>query len=208
MARNFLSVSILSKMLLRSSGRRIFLSTGCLLAAVCLQAPVALAQHGGGHGGFGGGHVGGGHFGGGWHSGASRAAHSAKGGSGPRGAVFGARGSAVATRPVTANFGSFRLRPMPHPTPTPQPVFFVPVSFGAPFFFGGFNSWCTCGPFWGAGCFYSPFYGYGFGGYYGGFGGWGGYTGLSAGSNVYYSSNDSEQTTTPPQSYVYPSQRR
>src|SRR5215472_6137081 len=210
MARNFLSISILSEMLFRGSGRKIFISTICLIAAACLQAPVALAQHGGGHGGFGGGHVGGGHVGG-WHSSAPRASHSAKGGSGPRGSAFGARGPVIAARPVTSNSSSFRLHPIPRPTPTPQPIFFVPVYFGAPFFLGGFNSWCACGPFWAAGCFYSPFYGYGygFGGYYGGFSsGWGGYAGLSAGSNVYYSSNASEQGTTPAQSYVYPSERR
>jgi hypothetical protein len=42
------------------------------------------------------------------------------------------------------------------------------VFFDGPFFFGGaFNSfwWPPCGPFWGPGCGFSPFYGYGGYGY-------------------------------------------
>lgn len=230
MTRKFLRSSTLNnsqflrsgfpQMLLRRCWGRIL--AGAVLA-VCLHAPVALAQHGGGHGGFGGG---GGHFGGGGHVGGggmhSRAAsgsHGAKAGS-----IFhifhrttgAARGSAALAPRATSNSSSFLYRQVPTahpgPMPAPQPIFFVPVYFGSPFFFGGFNSWWACGPFWGAGCFYSPFggYGYGFGGYYGGFyGGWtGGYSGLSAGSNVYSSSNAGDQSTTPTQSYVYPSQRR
>jgi len=209
------------RMLLRSCGGKTLAGAACLLAAVCLQAPVALAQHGG----FGGGHVGGGgHYGGGgMHTSAPSGSHSAKSGS-----IFhifhrtpaSARSSAVAatpiTTPVSLKSSGFLLSPITRPTPVApvQPVFFVPVYFGSPFFYGGFNSFgWGCSPFWGAGCFYSPFYGYGygFGGYYGGYsGGWGGgYTGLSTGSNAYgySSSNGSDPSTTPAQSYVAPSHR-
>jgi len=94
------------------------------------------------------------------------------------------------------------------------------VFFNAPFFYGGFNSF-GCAPFWGFGCYYSPFYGYGYGyggygglgygGYYGGFYngwgwggyGWGGSSSFGAGSNVYSSTGAGENTTT--QVYVSPS---
>jgi len=194
--------------------KKILTGAACLLAAACLQAPVALAQHGGGHGGFGGGHVGGGgHYGGGMHTSAPHGSPSASAkGSSKGSSIFhifhrstgGAHGAAAAAPAATSssNPSSFLLRPIPPshpgPAPTPQPVFFVPVYFGSPFyygFYGGFNSFgWGCGPFGGAGCFYSPFYGYGYGwGGYGGYsGGWGGgTTGLSTGSNVYSSSSSS-----------------
>jgi hypothetical protein len=152
--------------LLGSILRKILLVASCVLACLCLQVPVALAQHGGGgHGG--GGHFGGGHFGGGAHM-------SAPHGSAPagHGAVSGFRGSAAALPRARFNAGSFRFRPHPiHPRPFPPrpfPIFGFPVFFGAPFFFGGaFNSfwWPPCGPFWGPGCSFSPFYGYGGYGY-------------------------------------------
>jgi len=220
MARNFLRGSIFGNRLLRRWGGKVLAGAVCLLAAVCLHAPVALAQHGGGHGGFGGGHAGGGHYGGGMHSSAPHGTPRASArGSSKGSSIFrifqrsttGSRTVAVApAAPSNVNPGNFLYRPVPAPhpgptpTPTPQPVFFVPVYFGSPFFYGGFNAFgWGCGAFWGAGCFYSPFYGYGlgygwggYGGYYGGggySGGWGGggYTGLSTGSNVYSSSNSS-----------------
>ena len=151
MARFFLRGSILRKIMLVVSG---------VLACACLQTPVALAQHGGGHGG-------GGHFGGG-------GAHmSAPHGSAPagHGAVSGFRGSAALPR-ARFNAGSFRFRPHPFPPrpipPRPFPIFGFPVFFDGPFFFGGaFNSfwWPPCGPFWGPGCSFSPFYRYGGYGY-------------------------------------------
>jgi len=165
--------------------RKILMGAICLLAYACVQAPVALAQHGGGgHGGFGGGGFGGGHFGGGGgHFGGGRSggghASAPRGTAAPTGlhGTTGAHGAFVGLPGARFNSRSFlfRPRPVPHPTPQPQPIFFVPVFFNAPFFFcGGFNSfgWPSCGPFWGAGCF-SPFYGYGYG--YGGYGygGWG-----------------------------------
>ena len=162
MARFVLRGSIIRKIMLVASG---------VLACVCLQTPIALAQHGGGggHAGGGGGHFGGGggHFGGGAHAGAPH-------GSGPagHGAASGFRGSAAALPGARFNAGSFRFRPHPFPPrptpPRPLPIFGFPVFFGAPFFFGGgFNSfwWPPCGPFWGPGCSFSPFYGYGGYGY-------------------------------------------
>ena len=157
MARFVLRGSILRKILLAASG---------VLGCACLHAPVALAQHGGG------GHGGGGHFGGGHVGGGARM--SAPHGSAPagHGAVSGFRGSAVTLPRARFNAGSFRFRPHPiHPRPFPPrpfPIFGFPVFFGAPFFFGGaFNSfwWPSCGPFWGPGCSFSPFYGYGGYGY-------------------------------------------
>jgi hypothetical protein len=159
MARFFLHGSILRKIMLVASGA---------LACACVQAPVALAQHGGGGGHGGGGHYGGGHFGGG--GGHVSAPH----GSPPagHGAASGFRGSAAALPRTRFNAGSFRFRPHPFPPrpipPRPFPIFGFPVFFGGPFFFGGgFNSfwWPPCGPFWGPGCGFSPFYGYGGYGY-------------------------------------------
>ncbi len=154
MARFFLRGSILRKIMLVAFG---------VLACAWLQTPVALAQHGGG-----GGHGGGGHFGGG-------GAHvSAPHGSAPagHGPASGFRGSAAALPGARFNAGSFRFRPHPiHPRPFPPrpfPIFGFPVFFDGPFFFGGaFNSfwWPPCGPFWGPGCSFSPFYGYGGYGY-------------------------------------------
>jgi hypothetical protein len=162
MARFVFRGSILRKIMLVASGA---------LACACLQVPVALAQHGGGGGGghAGGGHFGGGggHFGGGGHA-------SAPHGSAPagHGAVSGFRGPAAALPGARFNAGSFRFRPNPiHPRPIhprPFPIFGFPVFFDGPFFFGGaFNSfwWPPCGPFWGPGCGFSPFYGYGGYGY-------------------------------------------
>jgi hypothetical protein len=163
MARFVLPGSTLRKIMLVASGA---------LICACLQTPVALAQHGGGggHGGgghAGGGHFGGGHFGGGAHMGAPH-------GSAPagHGAVSGFRSSAVAIPRARFNAGSFRFRPRPiHPRPVPPrpvPIFGFSGFFGAPFFFcGAFNSfwWPPCGPFWGPGCSFSPFYGYGGYGY-------------------------------------------
>ena len=168
MARFVLRSSVVRSSILR----KIMLVASGLLACASLQAPVALAQHGGGgaHAGVGGGHFGGGHFGGGGtHA-------SAPHGSGPAGhqALPGFRGSATAF-PGAARFnaGSFRFRPNPiHPRPFPPrpfPIFGFPIFFDGPFFFGAaFNSfwWPPCGPFWGPGCSFSPFYGYGgYGGY-------------------------------------------
>jgi hypothetical protein len=88
------------------------------------------------------------------------------------GAASGFRGSGAALPGARFNAGSFRFRPNPiHPRPIhprPFPIFGFPVFFDGPFFFGGaFNSfwWPPCGPFWGPGCGFSPFYGYGGYGY-------------------------------------------
>lgn len=203
--------------------RKILIGAICALVAVCLHAPVALGQHGGGaHGSFGGGHYGGGHSGAGYHGGHSgggwhpSAPHGSKG-SGSFGTASAARGSVIIVPPVRLNPNSFLFRPhppspLPHP-PQPVPIFFVPVFFGTPFSFcGGFNSfgWPACDSFWGPGCNFSPFYRYGYGywGYgYGGFP-YNGYDfgslGLATGTTV-YSSTAGEQTTTTIQSYVSPS---
>lgn len=163
MARFILCGSILRKIMLCGSS---------VLACACLQTPIARAQHaGGGH--VGGGSFGGGHFGGGsGHSGGGHA--SAPHGSAPagHGTASGFRSSGVIVPPVRFNAGSFRFRPHPIPPrptpPRPIPIFGFPIFFGAPFFFdGAFNSfwWPACGPFWGPGCSFSPFYGCGGYGY-------------------------------------------
>jgi hypothetical protein len=177
MARFVLRGSILRKLMLVASG---------VLICACLQTPVALAQHGGGGGGHAGG---GGHFGGGAHM-------SAPHGSAPvgHGAVSGFRGSSLALPPARFSAGSFRFRPRPiHPRPFP--IFGFPVFFNAPFFFGGaFNSfwWPPCGPFWGPGCGFSPFYGYGGYGY-----------GLDFGSE-WPGYGSGGQAPAPPPTYNYP----
>jgi len=198
--------------------RKILLASLCLVVAMCLHAPVALAQHGGGrHGGFGGGHFGGGHSSGysGGHSGGGHAS-APHGSSAAQTGVGSYSSSGIFVRPVRFNSTSFVFRPkapvpFPHP-PQPAPIFFAPVFFNAPFFFcGGFNSfgWPACGPFWGPGCGYSPFYRYGYGywGYgYGGFpyNGYGfGSLGLGMGGSVYYPTAGEESATAP--SYMSPS---
>lgn len=229
--------------------RRILVGMICLLVAVCLHAPVALAQHGGGAhagGGFGGGHFGGGggHFGGGGHSGGGHSAGGAHA-SAPRGAApapkppaatSGIHPSTFAPRttilpPATRSFnggnagfnpgitGNLRPRPVPHPVPPPVSIIYIPVYY-SPFFYGGFNSFWGCDPFWGFGGCYSPFgfgyggFGYGggwgyggYGGYYGGLyngWGWGNYGGVYNGWGNYSSAGAAEQDTTP-QTYVAPS---
>jgi hypothetical protein len=193
---------------------KILLGAVCWLVALCLQ-PVALAQHGG----FGGGHLGGGgHSGGsGMHANTAGAPHAGSRGSSnwhwpwhptPHNATTGTRSSMLGTTPATLNPRSFLARPAPiaHPVPVPQPIFYVPVYFGSPFFYTGFNSFgCGCGAFWGAGCFYSPAFGlaYGFGSY--GFGGYyGGYSGAGAGTGAYSSSNANGAGTMPAPSYESP----
>ncbi|HET6930151.1 MAG TPA: hypothetical protein VFI45_07500 [Candidatus Acidoferrum sp.] len=242
MTRKVLRDSIFVKALLRSFGLKILVGLVCLLVAVCLHAPVALAQHGGGAhagGGFGGGHFGGGggHFGGSGHSGGHPAggAHaSAPRGSAPApgasSATSGIRTATIAplqtalpsktTSFGTGNAGNLRPRPVPRPTPPPVSIIYIPVYY-SPFFYGGFNSFWGCDPFWGFGGCYSPFGfgyggygGFGYGGYYGGlYNGWGwgsyglgGYNGagIGAGSNVYSSTGAGGEVTTP-QNYVAPS---
>jgi hypothetical protein len=179
MARFFLRGSILRKIMLVASG---------VLACAWLQTPVALAQHGGG-----GGHAGGGgHFAGGGGTHMSAPHGSALAG---HGAESGFRSSGIALPGARFNAGSFRFRPHPiHPRPFPPrpfPIFGFPVFFNAPFFFGGaFNSfwWPPCGPFWGPGCSFSPFYGYG-GGYGYGFdfgNGWPSYGSVGQGATPGY----------------------
>jgi hypothetical protein len=144
MARFVLRGSILKKILIVVS---------CMLGSACVQTPVALAQHGGGHIGGGGAHV----F-------APPSPHAAI--SRPR----------VSAAPPVAAFGthSFRFRPRHiNPLPPVFPVYGYPFFFGGPFFgYGlgwGFNSfwWPTCGPYWGwqFGCNALPFYEYGPGNY-------------------------------------------
>ena len=116
------------------------------------------------------------------------------------------------------------IRPRPVPRPAPVPIVFVPVYY-SPFFYGGFNSFWGCDPFWGWGSCYSPFgfgysgfgygafgygaFGYGgwgsgfgnYGGYYGNYGNFGGaYNGWSN-----YSSTGAAEQDTAPQTYVAPS---
>ncbi|HSR06417.1 MAG TPA: hypothetical protein VLM42_04650, partial [Bryobacteraceae bacterium] len=186
---------------------------------------------GGGH--FGGGHSAGGHSAGGAHASAPRGSKPAAPkapapASGTRASTFAPRTTALLP-PATSssagfnagNTGNLRTRPVPHPTPAPVPIIFVPVYY-SPFFFGGFNSFWGCDPFWGFGGCYSPFgfgyggFGYGgFGGYYGGMyngWGWGSYgwggaysgPGIGAGSNV-YSSTGAGVDVTPPRTYLAPS---
>ena len=134
MARFVLRGSILKKILIVVS---------CMLGSACVQTPVALAQHRGGHIGGGGAHV----F-------APPISHTTI-----------SRPRVLAGRPL-ARVGTpdFRFRRRPINT------FRRRTFFGAPFFrFGagwGFNSfwWPTCGPFWdwGFDCYAFPFYGYGF----------------------------------------------
>jgi hypothetical protein len=161
MARFFLRSSILRKFMLVASA---------VLACAWLLTPVVLAQHGGGGGHAGGG--GGGHFsGGGGHFSGGGAHATAPHGSAPagHGTASGLRSSGVVLPGARFNVGSFRFRPHPRPfPPRPFPIFGFPVFFNGPFFFGGaFNSfwWPPCGPFWGPGCSFSPFYGYGGYGY-------------------------------------------
>jgi hypothetical protein len=165
MARFILRGSILRKILLFAFG---------VLVCACLQTPIAWAQHAGGGGHVGGGHVGGGHVGGGGGHSAGGGHASAPHGSAPagHGTTSGFRTSGVIVPPARFNAGSFRFRPRPIPPrptpPRPIPIFGFPIFFGAPFFFdGAFNSfwWPSCGPFWGPGCSFSPFYGYGGYGY-------------------------------------------
>ena len=181
MARFVLRSSILRKIMLVASG---------VLACACLQTPVALAQHGGGGGHAGGGHSGGGPFGG------SGTHMSAPHGSAPagHGALPGFRGSAAAFPGARFSAGSFRFQPHPiHPRPIPPrpfPIFGFPIFFDGPFFFGGaFNSfwWPPCGPFWGPGCSFSPFYGYGGYGYGSDFGNnWPSYGSVGQGAALGY----------------------
>jgi hypothetical protein len=137
----------------------------CMVAFVCAQAPVALAQHGGGGGHFGGG---GGHFS------APPAAHAPGTVSRPHAAV---------APPVGAfGAGNYRLRPRPLPPWRPiypvYPIYGYPYSFypyyGPGWGFGwgwgwGFNScwWPNCDLFWNWGLAYNsqPFYQYGSGSY-------------------------------------------
>ena len=144
MARFVLRGSILKKILIAS----------CMLGSACVQTPVALAQHGGGH------MSGGGHFASGGRVGAThlvapRTSHAT---------IWRPRASAG---PPLAGAGTrtFRFQQ--------RPIYVLrrPVFFGPPFYrfgFGlGFNSfwWPTCGPFWGweFNCYGLPFYGYGYG---------------------------------------------
>ena len=128
MARFVLRGSILKKILIAS----------CMLGSACVQTPVALAQHVGGH------MSGGGHFGSGGRVGATH--------------VFA---------PRTSHATIWRPRASAGPSPVlRRPVFFGPPFYW--FGFGlGFNSfwWPTCGSFWGweFNCYGVPFYGYGYG---------------------------------------------
>jgi len=220
-----------SKTLLRSFGLKILVGIVCLLVAVCLHAPVALAQHGGGAhagGGFGGGHFGGGgHSAGGAHGSAPRGSTPAPK---PPAATSGIRTSTFAPRttilpPTTTSFnggkagfnggnaGNLRPRPVPRPNPPPVSIIYIPFYY-SPFFYGGYNSFWGCDPFWGFGGCYSPFgfgysgFGYGafgYGGWGSGYGGYGGnYGGVYNGWGSYSSTGATEQDMTP-QTYVAPS---
>lgn len=140
---------------------KILIAVSCLLACACVLAPVALAQHGGGHMGGGGMHFSTGGRIAAPHVSAPPSSHAIwhpHFWSGPPAAGIGAN--------------SFRFRRYPiHPLPPVFPIY----GYGYPFFFGGpffgyglgwgFNSiwWPTCGPYWGwqFGCNPLPFYEYG-----------------------------------------------
>ena len=144
MARFVHRGSILKKILIAS----------CMLGSACVQTPVALAQHGGGH------MSGGGHFGGGGRVGAPHV-------SAPRTSQARIWRPRASAGPPPARAGTRSFRFQQHPIY----VFPRPVFFGPPFYrfgFGlGFNSfwWPACNPFWGWGfsCYGLPFYGYGYG---------------------------------------------
>jgi hypothetical protein len=125
--------------------KQILIVVFCMLGSACVQTPVALAQHRGGHTG-----------GGGAHGFAPPISHPTI-----------SRPRALAGRPLArAGTPDFRFQR------SSTNIFRRRAFFGAPFFgFGeslGFNSfwWPTCGPFWGWGwgfdCYALPFYGYGF----------------------------------------------
>jgi len=151
---------------------KIVIASVCMLAFGWMQAPVAVAQHGGGHFGGGGHFAGGGHFGGGTHVSAPHAAA-------PRSSRAPMGRTRFLSGPPPAGVGapgfSFRRRPI-HPHPI-LPIFPVRVLFGAPFFGFwpgyGFNTywWPSCDPYWGwgLGCNTYPYsyFGYGYGGGYG-----------------------------------------
>jgi len=141
---------------------KILTAVCCALVAACLEAPVASAQHGGGHVGMGAAH------------GFARPSAPAPI-SRPR-----FRGG-----PPPAGFGAVRFHPHPiypwrpiypwHPIYPWRPIFPVygyPFYFSGPYFYGcgagwGFNPywWPTCNVFWGWGLGYNPvpFYAYGSG---------------------------------------------
>jgi hypothetical protein len=162
--------------------KRILIVATCVAASLYIRAPIALAQHGGGHVG-GGGHFGGAaHAGGGSHVSAPHiSASTVTHVPAPRFRFSGPPPLGAGT----ANFGvgaaGFHFRPRPIRPPRGLPIFPFPVLFGSAFYgYGfwpgfGFNSlwWPSCSPLWGwgYGCGPSPFYGYGLYGY--GFGTYG-----------------------------------
>jgi hypothetical protein len=169
-----------SALLAVSISRKIWIGVACLALSLWLEAPAALAQHGGGHAGGGhfggGGHLGGGHVGGAPRAGAGAAPRVASPRSAP--ARFSGPRFSRLTPPVLGagvTDINFRRRPI-HPRPI-VPIVPVPVFWGGPFFgFGwgyGFNSlwWPGCDPLWrwGFGCngyaYYGPYYGFGYGGF-------------------------------------------
>lgn len=148
-------------LLCRSIPRKILTIAASVLASACVQTPVALAQHGGGHMG------GGGHF----SSGGSIAAPHASASPSSHAPISQPR---VRPSPPLPGIGAgnlrFRGRPI-QPSPPVFPFYGYPFFFGGPFFgYGwGFDSywWPTCGPYWAwqFGCNALPFYAYGFGNY-------------------------------------------
>lgn len=156
-----------------SSHCKLLLLVVCVTAALCFQAPRALAQRGGAHFGGGGQFGGGGRFVGGGHVIAPPVAAPHVSVPPPgRAAIppFRFSGGPRQTG-LDASYFRFRARPI-RPRPV-LPIVPFPVFFGGPFFGYwpgyGFNSlwWPRCAPFWGwrFGCTAAPYYGYGFGGY-------------------------------------------
>jgi hypothetical protein len=159
MTRSLLSGSILNKILVVTAG---------VLACTCLQAPVALAQHGGGGGHFGGGGFGGGHFA------PPPAAHA------PSSHSAAAPRTHGPSSPPPVGAGAY-YRPVGPPFRSPiYPGY--GYGYGYPFYFGnpfwgfgfgwGFNScwWPSYDLFCGWGFGYAPWgYGYGYDGGGGGY---------------------------------------
>ena len=140
MTRFFLRGSIL---------KDILLALCCVIVAASVEAPVALAQHGGGHVGVGATH-------GFARPGSPAPISRPRFSSGPPPVGFGS--------------GRFRFRPGPvYPWRPIFPFYGYPFYFGGPYFYGcgtgwGFNPywWPTCNVFWSWGLGYNPvpFYAY------------------------------------------------
>jgi len=148
----------MARFVLRGSiSRYILICAVFALGFALLQAPVALAQHGGGGHAGGGGHFGGGSLNGGGH----RSAPPASARQTSHGSFWHPRGP-VGPPPAGAGTRNSHFHQ--------QPVFIFRHPFFGPRFYSGSNyGWPYCSPYyWGWGffnCYSWPYYGYGFGSY-------------------------------------------